>query len=294
MNSFSIRDIENLCRIKAHTLRIWEQRYGLPLAKRNSGNHRFYDADDLKHFLRIAFLYHRGHRISTIAGLEPDELLKLAKKLLPNDSSGDYYITQLTEASLDFDEDRFVSILDTVIIRYGIEKVIPDLIWKYLEFIGLLWLTGNVVPAQEHFASTIIINKMYCAIQALPAPELDANSVYLLFTPENEFHEMPVLYMQYLLKKYGCRTVNFGKHTPLEEMETYCVSRPVTHLYFHLVTFLLKMDINTYVEILLKKFPGKKIAFSGSITSYVTVHSPDLFLLRNHEELVSFAREQHR
>jgi len=167
MNAFTIRDIENLCGIKAHTLRIWEQRYQLLCPRRKAGNHRIYDNNDLKCMLRIAFLYHHGHKISSIARLNEKERNQLILSLTTGGDSTEIFINQLTEASIDFDQDMFDRILHNVILHMGFEKAIPKVIYPFLDKIGLLWLTGNVVPAQEHFASNLIAKKMHVAINGL-------------------------------------------------------------------------------------------------------------------------------
>src|ERR1700759_2585592 len=107
MNAFTIRDIENLCGIKAHTLRIWEQRYQILCPKRKAGNHRLYDNDDLKYLLRIAYLYHNGHKISVLAKLDEAALCELALQLPEAEGTHEIFINQLMEASMDFDQELF-------------------------------------------------------------------------------------------------------------------------------------------------------------------------------------------
>ena len=127
MNSFTIRDIENLCGIKAHTLRIWEQRHQLLCPKRNAGNHRLYDNEDLKCLLRIAYLYHNGHKISAIAKLTEKEICQLAITLSRSEGSGEIFINQLIEASMDFDHERFDKILRQRQIEDEIERQMKEL-----------------------------------------------------------------------------------------------------------------------------------------------------------------------
>src|ERR1700761_9173642 len=156
MNSFSIRDIENLCGIKAHTLRVWEQRYQLVSPKRKPGNHRYYDAEDLKHLLRISWLYHLGHKPSHLAQLSEEQIRTLAQWTPQTPNAHEAFIDQLLESSLDFDTDTFTRIQNTVIGHMGFEKTVTRVLFPFLQKIGLLCLTGTLVPAQEHFASALI------------------------------------------------------------------------------------------------------------------------------------------
>jgi len=295
MNAFTIRDIENLCGIKAHTLRIWEQRYQLLCPQRKAGNHRIYDSNDLKCMLRIAFLYHHGHKISTIARLNEKELSQLILSHTRDGDATGIFINQLTEASIDFDQDMFDRILHNVILHMGFEKAIPKVIYPFLDKIGLLWLTGNVVPAQEHFASNLIAKKMHVAINGLDAPppsRFAEQRIVLLFTPKGELHELPLLYMHYLLKKNGTPTVYFGRDIGLDALEHYCRQRKVTHLYLHLVTHLLRSEPVEYMKKLISLFPGQQVVVSGVIGAGAYPIPPQVRVLKSLEEMQAFALEK--
>src|ERR1700744_1355242 len=170
MNTFSIRAIENLCGIKAHTLRIWEQRYQFLRPKRKAGNHRLYDSEDLKYLLRISFLYHHGHKPSVLSRLNDKELVQLIDGLPSSPASHEIFINNLFGASLDYDQLAFDRILRDIILHMGFEKAISRVIFPFLTRIGLLWLSGHLVPAQEHFVSAIITQKLLVAIDDLECP----------------------------------------------------------------------------------------------------------------------------
>src|SRR5687767_14826166 len=146
MNHFSIRDIENMSGIKAHTLRIWEQRFQLCCPKRKASKHRIYDNEDLKHILRIAYLYHNGHKISRIAAMTENEIRSLALETKPGAENCEIFINQLMEASIDFNQVYFEKILHTSLLHFGFEKAILSVIFPLLRKIGLLWLTGHIIP----------------------------------------------------------------------------------------------------------------------------------------------------
>jgi DNA-binding transcriptional MerR regulator len=294
MNSFTIRDVENLCGIKAHTLRVWEQRYNLLCPKRKAGNHRLYDNDDLKYLLRIAYLYHNGHKISAIARLSEQEICEQALTISPITGAEGVFINQLTEASLDFDQDRFDRILHNIILHLGFEKCIVQVAYPFLKKMGLLWLTGNVIPAQEHFASALITKKIYVAINGLDMPIEPVNpaKTVLLFAPKGEFNEIPLLYMRYLLKKNGVHTVYYGKDTTLDELKYYCSHKQVSHLYFHLVTNLLRCDPAQYVEKLSRLFPDKQLVISGCLAQSLNGNYSNMLVLKTLEAMQAFAGEK--
>jgi MerR family transcriptional regulator, light-induced transcriptional regulator len=292
MNVFTIRDIEHLCGIKAHTLRVWEQRYQLVSPKRKASNHRMYDNDDLKYLLRIAYLYHHGYKISSIADLSEEDICRLALSITPQSDAVGVYLNQLTEASIDFNQEQFDRILHNIMLHFGLEKCIILIVFPFLEKIGLFWLTGHIIPAQEHFASTFIMKKLLVAINGLDkAPESPDRKV-LLFTPKGELHEIPLLFMQYMLKKNKIPTVYFGKNIELGDLQYYCLYKKVTHLYFHLITNLTRCEPDKYISQLVSLFPGKQIIASGPQTEMIRRSYPMVRILRNTGDLLSFASEK--
>ncbi|HTQ27265.1 MAG TPA: MerR family transcriptional regulator [Puia sp.] len=289
MNVFTIRDIENLCGIKAHTLRIWEQRYGLVRPKRKAGNHRMYDNEDLRYLLRIAYLYHYGYKISGIAELSEAEICRLTLDISTNSEATGIYVNQLLEASMDFNQEQFDRILHNIILHYGVEKSFTRVIFPFLQKIGLLWLTGHLIPAQEHFASTFIMKKLQVAINGLECAPLPGEKRVLLFTPKGELHEIPLLFMQYMLKKNKIPTVYFGCNIDLEELTYYCSYQPVSHLYFHLISKLIRCEPDKYISTLASRFPDKQIVASGLQAEVVRDSHPNLRILSGMEELMAFA-----
>lgn len=290
MNFFSIRDIENLTGIKAHTLRIWEQRYQLFNPKRRESKHRFYDNDDLKYILRIAYLYNNGYKISHIAGLSEDEIRQMALELKPNEDNFEIFINQLTESAIDLDQVRFDKILHTLVLHAGFEKSMVKVLFPLLKRIGLLWLTGNVIPAQEHFASSLIIKKILVAIDGLEKQQNDCGRKVLLFTPVGELHEIPLLFMHYMLKKNGVPHIYLGKNVSLDMLEIICGQHAVSQLYFHVITNLTRCDMKEYVCRLSRKFPDKEIIFSGSQTCQCEGAPANVRRLMCNEEMLRFTK----
>ena len=290
MNVFSIKDIENLTGIKAHTLRIWEQRYNLINPKRRESKHRFYDNDDLKYLLRIAYLYNNGYKISRIAGFSEEEIKKMALEIRSDADNYEIYSNQLTEACFDLDKARFEKILHNLVLHVGFEKSILCVVFPMLKRIGLLWLTGNVIPAQEHFASALIIKKIAVAIDGLERPAFTGNRRVLLYTPCGEHHEIPILFMQYILKKNGVPYIYPGINVSLDMLNTICGRQPVTQIYFHLISNLIKCDINEYLRKLTTMFPDKEIVFSGTQNCQVHCSLPNVRLLKSNQDLLQFAK----
>ncbi len=277
MHSFSIRDIENLSGIKAHTLRIWEQRYGLSISKRKESQHRYFDNEDLKHILRIAYLYNHGFKISRIAGYTPAEIVEFAAGL-PSPDHHEVLLRKLLEASLDCDQGLFEKLYSRATVAMNLESCMEHVIYPFLHKIGLLWMTNHVLPAQEHFCTHLFTKIILSATDALPIAEPGSQRV-ALFTPEGEDHEISLLFIQYLLKKKGLKTVMLGRQVPISVIAAYCAVQPVSHLYFHLVTHCSKLTARQYLDQLTARLPGKKILASG----------PGLKEIQSFENIVVFS-----
>ncbi len=300
MNFFTIRDVQNLTGIKAHTLRVWEQRHNILTPRRKQSNHRFYDNEDLKYILRIAFLYHQGYKISRIASLSEEDICRLTLEARPDEDNYGIFLNQLTEAVIDLDEARFEQIFHKMTENTTFEKVVMEILFPLLKKVGHLWLAGNVMPAQEHFASAIIIRKLLVATDELPRPAANTQRRTIVYTPHEELHEIPLLFMQYMLKKNGTHCIYLGSNVNTDTLETICdqfevlhPDKPVTQLYFHLITHLIKVDLGEYLRKLSNTFPGKEIVFSGTKTNgYIKGGIPkNVRLLKNGEELLAFSKE---
>ncbi len=287
MKRFTIRDIENLCRIKAHTIRTWEQRYNLCVARRKDSQHRVYDNDDLKELLRVSFLYHNGHKISRIAELSPEAIQEVVSCACNKDND-EAQVLQLLEAGLDLDKERFEKTVNCLILRYGLDKCLSNIFFPFLEKIGLLWLTDQVIPGQEHFVSQIIRKKIILATDGLERPAENVIPPVLIFSPKGEHHEIPLLAVNYFFRKNGKRTLYFGPDLPLETLRSYLNDRPVELVYTHVITHI-NTDLDEYLRTLCVNFPRTRFAISGPAASALGDSFPNLTLLHCMEEMKELA-----
>jgi MerR family transcriptional regulator, light-induced transcriptional regulator len=288
MDHFTIKDIENLCGIKAHTLRIWEQRYQLFIPRRKESQHRIYDCDDLKALLRISFLYHNGYKISKIAGLSPEQIQQEVAGIQPQPCNYEIFVHQLIEASIQFDKENFEKIVNALVLRIGLEKSILHIFYPFLQRIGLLWITNHVIPAQEHFSSHIIKKKIICATDGF---EISPNRKYniIIFSPSGEMHEIPLLVVNYLFRKQGIGTTYFGVNVSVETLLYYSRQHSISHFYSHLITHLDSSGVDYFICSLCKEFPDKPVIISGPASSCIRIHPANLSQLHSLEEVINFA-----
>jgi DNA-binding transcriptional MerR regulator len=219
MSTYSIKDMENLTGVKAHTIRIWEQRYKIIDPKRTSTNIRYYDSEDLKLMLNISLLNNNGYKISKIAELSKQEISEKVLQTIDSNNNYNDQIAALTVAMIDLNEPQFEKIISTNILQIGFEDTMINIIYPFLIRIGFLWQTNSINPAQEHFMTYLIRQKIVVAIDGhYKTPAENAKSV-MLFLPEGELHEISLLFTWYLAKSRGFKVYYLGQSMPLDSVK---------------------------------------------------------------------------
>lgn len=267
MNRFSIRDIENLTGIKAHTIRIWEQRYGILQPKRTPTNIRYYDALDLKVALRIALLNQYGYKISRIHRMSEGDMNGLIQKINDSEFKLQLLVNELLEATLAIDIDHFEELLDMYLRKFGIEQTVEQLIFNFLEKIGIMWMTDRIFPAQEHLISNVIYRKVALAIEQLPKKQ-DASPTILLFLPEGEIHDIGLMYIHYMLRKNGKKSIYLGPNSPIADVQVVYAAKKPDYLYVHLTSVGEEFDCNKYLQKITDLFPNSTVFASGGMLKH--------------------------
>ncbi len=263
MANYSIKDVETLSGVKAHTLRIWEQRYDFLRPHRTDTNIRFYNDEQLKTILNIALLNRNGLKISKIASMPSDALNQEVLRLTSEKSEPNILLDSLIHSMLDFDESRFEKTLSQCILKIGLEATFSEVIFPMMERTGILWATGVVRPAQEHFISSLIRRKLCVAIDNQHAtPREDAKRV-VLFLPEGETHELMLLFSEYLLRKNGYKVAYLGNSLPFDDIEF--INKYFYPDYF--LTFITvppsEMPLQKYIDKFSSAFPEAGILIGG-------------------------------
>ena len=283
MGQYSIKDLEQLSGIKAHTIRIWEKRYSLIDPSRTSTNIRFYSDDDLKKIINVSLLNNNGIKISKIANMSSDDISTKVMKISEVQHDASVHIDQMVLAMIDMEEEMFEKILNNLILRFGFEKMITDMVYPFLEKIGILWQTHSITPAQEHFISNLIRQKIIVAIDGLPIPPKSSKTI-LLFLPEGEMHEMGLLFYHYLTRKAGYRTYYLGQNVPHEDLKKVVqVHQP--DILLTSISASLNISIEHYFKTLTSDFPQLAILISGHQTQKFagTRMGNIVFFSRTHE-----------
>ena len=261
MNAFTIKDLENLTGIKAHTIRIWEQRYRFLKPQRTETNIRFYSNDELKKVLNIALLNKYGYKISHIDKMKPDEMQDKIITLSNAEAQQERLINNLIQCMVDLNMESFEKQLDEHIKSRGIDKTIIQLVFPFLEKIGILWITNHINPAQEHLVTNIIRQKLLVGIESAYT-HLSKDKTVLLFLPEGEHHELGLLYTYYLLKSRGVKVLYLGANVPLKDLEFVATLKKPDFLYTHL-TSAANFNFEKFLNFLQLRLPTFPVVVSG-------------------------------
>lgn len=218
MAEYSIKELEHLSGIKAHTIRVWEQRYGILNPKRTHTNIRFYDDSDLKNILNISLLNEHGYKISRIAKMSCHEISKAVVNICDKSAEYPHQMNTLLLSMIEMDEERFDKLLSTIILQKGLEQAMLTLVYPFLIKLGVLWQTGNINPAQEHFVSNIIRQKLIVAIDGQIIVKPDTATRYLLYLPEGELHEIGLLFANYMLRARNYHVMYLGQNLPFADL----------------------------------------------------------------------------
>lgn len=274
MIQYSIKDLEQLTGIKAHTIRIWEKRYQLIEPERTSTNIRFYSDNDLKKLLNVSTLNRNGLKISSIVNMNSDEINERILEISETSHDSDNQIEQLIIAMIDLDEQRFERVLSTSVIKLGFDETVVRVLYPFFEKIGLLWQIGTIYPAQEHFVSNLIRQKLIIAIDAQSARFKTESKSFMLFLPSNEWHELGLLFYNYLLKKAGFKTIYLGQSVPFDDLLEVAAKHSVDYLLTSITTPLTLKKYAEYIHQLSDSFKGKTIFITGYQTHEYKIELP--------------------
>lgn len=263
MSSYSIKDLEQLSGIKAHTLRIWEQRYNFISPKRTDTNIRYYDDEDLKLILNVSLLRDNGYKISKIAEMDQQQIRRTVLNITERSNNLADQIHSLVVAMIDLDEERFEKIMSTNILQSGFEQTILGVVFPFLTKIGILWQTGSVTPAQEHFISNLIRQKLIVAIDGCYVSSKEERKKYLLFLPEGELHELSLLFCYYLVKSRKHKVIYLGQNVPLADLiSTYEFYKP-DYVVSVFTSAPVQNKVQSYIDTLGKHFTDSSLFLSG-------------------------------
>jgi DNA-binding transcriptional MerR regulator len=248
-NVFSIKDLENISGIKAHTIRIWEKRYNVLEPMRSDTNIRYYNLVNLQKLLNITLLHEHGYKISRIAKFTEQQIPEAVREIISVKSVKSHAISSFKMAMINFDQSLFTKTYDTLLSEKSFREVFYEVFIPLMNEIGLLWQSDTITPAHEHFISYLIKQKLLINTEKLQVLQpTNDDKVFVLYLPSNEIHELGLMYLNYEVLHHGYRSIYLGESIPLDNLKDL-------KKYFNKVTFISyltvepnKEEINPYIK----------------------------------------------
>lgn len=248
-NIFSIKDLENLSGVKAHTIRIWEKRYNILQPMRSDTNIRYYNLESLQKLLNITLLHDHGYKISRIATLSDEKIPELVNEIISEKSKKNHAINAFKIAMMNFDQTLFFTTYTNLLSEKSFRKVFHEVFIPLMNEIGLLWQSDTITPAHEHFITYLIKQKLLINTEKIQAQTpTNSNKIFVLYLPLNEIHELGLMYLNYEILLHGYKTIYLGESMPLESLKDL-------KNYFNNIVFVSYLtvqpdndDINNYIS----------------------------------------------
>lgn len=294
MNYFSIKEVEALTGIKAHTLRIWEQRYAMIAPRRTETNIRYYDEQDLKKLLNVSLLNRNGYKISEIAEMSETAMKNAVLQLSQEKGDFENQMQALTLTMLELNEAAFDKLIATSILQMGLEKTMINVVFPFFRSIGIMWQTGSINPAHEHFITNIIRQKLIVAIDGQPINGDNWSKKFMLYLPEGEFHEIGLLFANYAIRVRGGKVIYLGSSVPFADLKiVFDVYKP-DYLFTVITSPLLNGEsVQQYLDKLSQRFKDTIVFVSGAfVLNEANLKLPaNMRLVQDFKEMLSLVSE---
>ena len=287
--NYSLAQIETLTGVSGHKLRIWERRYRFLKPERSSTNIRYYTDDQLKMLLNISVMIRNGYRLAKIDKMSHEDIIDIVTELLSDENlSNEDEHTRLVQSMMEFDESLFHKIFNTHVLRKGLLSTITELIYPFMSQIGVMWGTSKVVPAQEHFISNIVRQKIIAAIESIPQPKTDAKRV-VMFLREGEHHEIGLLLAQFIARDMGWKVYYLGQNVPEENITSVIKTTSPDVLVSMLITPISPKEKDSLSEFFKKHH--QKFLISGSNNNLEQLKSfKNIVVIRHPQDFINYIK----
>lgn len=284
---FSIKELSNLSGIKAHTIRIWEKRYRLLEPVRTDTNIRQYDNTQLKKLIKVTTLLESGYKISKIACMENREMSNLTEQSAQGNQSQEavlLHIEELVRSMQQMDEERFEKVFSNCVLRYGLRDTFVDILYPFLNKVGIMWCCDKILPANEHFITSLIKQKLFTAIDGNHTSN-KTDRIFVLALPPGEHHELGLLLAHFMIKSRGHRSIYLGSDVPYVNVRPSVILTQATDLLVFLVKKSAPNNTHTYLTNLVRDFKYMNIYVATSKQGIDTSLFPEIKFLHHLNDL---------
>lgn len=259
---YSIKDMEVLSGVKAHTIRIWEKRYGLLVPNRTDTNIRYYSDSDLRRIINVSLLVNNGYKISKVAKYNEAQLRESVLEVNQRNSAQSDYVDRLILYMLNFDNIGFYGYVNEIISKIGLEDAVLKVFFPLFQKIGTYWQVGSIFPAQEHYVTSIMRQKIIAETDKIGFENRNGLTI-LFFLPEGELHEMSLLFYSYLAQKYGYNVIYLGQFVPFEDLAKVQTHIKIDYVFTAFINAIPKEELEEYLVKLKNTFQHQKVFITG-------------------------------
>ena len=277
MGKYSIKDLEEISGIKAHTIRVWEKRYKLIEPKRTSTNIRYYSEGDLRHLLNISILNSHGLKISVIAEMSEADIRKRVMDLSIDSNSQEGQIDNFIFAMLELNELKFLNMLSGNIMKMGFENSVEKVLFPLIERVYYLWQTGTVLSAQKNFIHNLIRQKITVAIENEMQSTVSSGARIIMFLPQHESFEIELLFYDLLARKENLEVIYLGPYVELNDLRIINNSKKADLFMTAFSSPQSLESINTVMTEYKGMFPNTPFFIVGRQTRCQELKYPDDF-----------------
>jgi DNA-binding transcriptional MerR regulator len=260
---YSIKDLEKLSGVKAHTLRIWEKRYGIIQPRRTKTNIRYYLDEDLKLILNIALLNRNGYKISKIAEMSPHLIQEKVAEISDVDSKFENQLDSLTLSMIEMNEYKFNKIIDANIQQNGFESTMMEVIYPLIDKLSVMWMAGSIKSVQENFVSNIVRRKTIAALDQLAIINNQNTPGFIIFLPEGEKHELSLLFLHFLIRNAGFRVLNLGNEVSIYDILDAKEIYPTEYIFTLVNESFQTGGLQEYIDLLSSKIEERQLLLTG-------------------------------
>ncbi len=269
---YSIRDLELLSGIKAHTIRIWEKRYDLLNPERTQTNIRNYCDNDLRKLLNIAMLVKHGYKISKVSTFPEEKIRELIVSIQENTKGSSHFVDTLLLHMVNFNDNEFNALINQIVTTFGFEEAFVDVIFPFFQKIGIYWQVGSIFPAQEHYVSNLIRQKIIAEIDRNYSNQTRKETI-LFYLRQNEQHELSLLFYSLMALLRGYKIIYLGQSVPMDDLKKIGATLDTDFVFTAFINSIEKENLQGHLNLLSEYFQGKRVFITGH---QLEIHEPDL------------------
>lgn len=213
---YSIASVSKLTGVSCHTLRVWERRYGFPVAERTPSGQRRYSAETVDALRRISSVQKSGRSIGAVIA---EHLARIvASPTVESTVPAAAYVSRFLEAVLSADEETAVAALDQARGAMSIRDLVSNVVEPAMIEVGERWFRGEFHVFHERFASSLLLRRLDLLADEVKRANPAPGGRVLVCTLQGDRHEGGVRMLCLSLELIGKRSVCLGVDLPSEEL----------------------------------------------------------------------------